>query len=83
MCHNKLLKIPINIPFVGKEEISVVTSILKNGSLTSSASQGGKYVQDFEKSVSSLIFGVYPTMLEWLEHGAYVMGEVIQNTLLL
>ena len=25
------MKIPINIPFVGKEEISVVTSILKKG----------------------------------------------------
>ncbi|MBT4298549.1 MAG: pyridoxal-5'-phosphate-dependent protein, partial [Nitrosopumilus sp.] len=42
-----MLKIPINIPFVGREEISVVTSILKNGALTSSANQGGKYVQDF------------------------------------
>ena len=30
--------------------------------------------------VSSLIFGVYATMLEWLEHGTYVMGEVIHNT---
>ena len=30
--------------------------------------------------VTSLIFGVYATMLEWLEHGTYVMGEVIHNT---
>ena len=53
------MKIPINIPFVGKEEISVVTSILKNGALTSSASQGGKYVQEFEKSVSSFVNSKY------------------------
>ena len=30
--------------------------------------------------VSSLIFGVYATMIEWLESGTYVMGEVIHNT---
>ena len=53
------MKIPINIPFVGKEEISVVTSILKNGALTSSANQGGKYVQDFEKSVSKFVNSKY------------------------
>jgi Predicted pyridoxal phosphate-dependent enzyme apparently involved in regulation of cell wall biogenesis len=53
------LKIPINIPFVGKEEISVVTSILKNGALTSSANQGGKHVQNFEKSVSSFVNSKY------------------------
>ena len=53
------MKIPINIPFVGREEISVVTSILKNGALTSSANQGGKYVQEFEKSVSSFVNSKY------------------------
>ncbi|MFM9875413.1 MAG: hypothetical protein ACKVN8_03440 [Nitrosarchaeum sp.] len=30
--------------------------------------------------VSSLIFGVYVTMIEWMKNGTYVMGEVIQNT---
>ena len=49
------MKIPINIPFVGKEEISAVTSILKNGALTSASNQGGKHVQAFEKSVSSFV----------------------------
>lgn len=29
---------------------------------------------------SSLVFGVYVTMLEWLENGTYVMGEAIHNT---
>lgn len=53
------MKIPINIPFVGKEEISVVTSILKNGALTSSTNQGGKHVQNFEKSVSSFVNSKY------------------------
>ena len=49
------MKIPINIPIVGKEEISAVTSILKNRALTSSANQGGKYVQAFEKSAASFV----------------------------
>lgn len=53
------MKIPINIPSVGKEEISVVTSILKNGALTSPANQGGKYVQEFEKSASSFVKSKY------------------------
>ena len=53
------MKIPINIPFVGREEISVVTSILKNGALTSASNQGGKHVQAFEKSVSSFVNAKY------------------------
>ena len=53
------MSIPINIPSTGREEISVVTSILKNGALTSSAIQGGKYVQEFEKSVSSFVNSKY------------------------
>jgi dTDP-4-amino-4,6-dideoxygalactose transaminase len=53
------LKIAINIPLVGKEEISVVTSILKNGALTSAANQGGKHVQNFEKSAASFVKSKY------------------------
>ena len=53
------MKIPINIPIVGKEEISAVTSILKNGALTSAANQGGKYVQSFEKSAASFVKSKY------------------------
>ncbi len=44
---------------VGKEEISAVTSILRNGALTSSANQGGKHVQAFEKSVTSFVKSKY------------------------
>jgi len=29
---------------------------------------------------SSLVFGVYITMIEWMENGTYVMGEAIHNT---
>lgn len=54
-----MLKIAINVPFVGKDEISAVTSILKNGSLTSAASHGGKHVQAFEKSASLFIKSKY------------------------
>ncbi len=44
---------------MGKEEISAVTSILKNGALTSSANQGGKHVQSFEKSAASFVKSKY------------------------
>jgi len=53
------VKIAINIPIIGKEEISVVTSILKNGALTSASSQGGPHVQDFEKSAASFVKSKY------------------------
>ena len=53
------MKIAINIPLIGKEEITAVTSILKEGALTSSANQGGKYVQNFEKSVASFVKSKY------------------------
>jgi hypothetical protein len=32
--------------------------------------------------VSTLVFGVYVTMIEWLENGKYVMGEAIHNTVI-
>jgi len=53
------LKIPINVPFVGKEEISAVVSILKDGALTSASNQGGKNVQGFEKLASSFVKSKY------------------------
>lgn len=54
-----MLKIAINVPFVGKDEIAAVTSILKNGALTSAANHGGKHVQAFEKSASLFIKSKY------------------------
>ena len=30
--------------------------------------------------LASLVFGVYVTMVEWIEDGTYVMGEAIHNT---
>ncbi len=53
------MKIAINIPLVGKEEIIAVTSILKNGALTSAANHGGKHVQNFEKSAASFVKSKY------------------------
>jgi len=53
------LKIPINIPIIGKEEISAVTSVLKSGVLTSAVYQGGSYVQDFEKSAATFVKSKY------------------------
>ncbi len=53
------MKITINAPIVGTEEISAVTSILRDGALTSSANQGGIHVRAFEKSVSSFVKSRY------------------------
>ena len=53
------MKIDINVPIVGKEEIAAVTTVLKNGSLTSSAYLGGKHVQAFEKTVASFVKSKY------------------------
>lgn len=50
-----LLQIPINIPTLGREEIKAVYAVLQKGQLTSSASQGGKNVQEFEKSAVSFV----------------------------
>ena len=31
---------------------------------------------------ASMVFGVYVTMIEWMENGTYVMGEAIHNTVI-
>ncbi len=49
------MKIPINIPILGNEEINAVNAILREASLTSAANIGGKNVQEFEKLASSYI----------------------------
>ncbi len=53
------VKIPINIPLVGKQEIEAVTSVLKEGALTTAAKTGGKNVQEFEKLASSFTKSKY------------------------
>jgi len=32
--------------------------------------------------LSTLVFGVYVTTIEWIENGTYVMGEAIHNTVI-
>ena len=49
------MKIPINTPILGKEEINAVIPVLREASLTSASNTGGKNVQEFEKSVSSFV----------------------------
>ena len=56
---NWYLKIPINIPVIGKEEIEEVRSVLLERSLTSTANSGGKRVQEFEKLLSSFVKSRY------------------------
>ena len=49
------MKISINIPDIGKEEIREVTTVLSEKSLTSSSFDGGKRVQQFEKLLSKFV----------------------------
>ncbi|AJM91418.1 DegT/DnrJ/EryC1/StrS family aminotransferase [Nitrosopumilus piranensis] len=51
----KFVKIPINTPILGKEELSAVTSVVKSGGLTSASKNGGKNVQEFEKLVKDFV----------------------------
>lgn len=53
------MTVPVNVPIIGKEEISEVVSVLKNSALTSAANLGGKNVQEFEKLVSSFVKSKY------------------------
>ena len=53
------MKIPINIPVIGKEEIDEVRSVLLEKSLTSAANAGGRRVQEFEKLLSSFVKSRY------------------------
>ncbi|MGQ0772080.1 MAG: DegT/DnrJ/EryC1/StrS family aminotransferase [Nitrososphaerota archaeon] len=53
------MKVPVNLPFLGKEEISEVNAVLRTGSLTSAASLGGKNVQEFERLVCSFLKSKY------------------------
>lgn len=45
------MKVPINLPILGKEEINAVNQVLGSGELTSASRTGGKNVQEFEKLV--------------------------------
>ena len=53
------MKIPINTPIIGKEEINAVTSVLKSGGLTSAVMNGGKNVQEFEALVKNFVKSRY------------------------
>ena len=49
------MKIPINTPDIGKEEIREVAAVLSEKSLTSSSFAGGKRVQQFEKLLANFV----------------------------
>ena len=53
------MKIPINIPIVGKEELREVCRVIENGALTSAANSGGKNVQELEKLTSNFVKSRY------------------------
>lgn len=56
---DSLMKIPVNLPHLGSEEVSEVVKVLKSGALTSSAILGGKNVQEFEGRVCSFVKSRY------------------------
>ena len=53
------MNIPINVPYLGKEEKNAVLSVLKEGSLTSSSLNGGENVVEFEKQVTKFVKSKY------------------------
>lgn len=53
------MKIAINTPIIGKEEISAVVSVLKDELLTSSLYKGGKNVREFEQLAASFVKSKY------------------------
>lgn len=53
------MKIAVNVPFLGREEVTEVNSVLKSGVLTSSAYHGGKNVQEFERLARSFVKSRY------------------------
>lgn len=53
------MKIPVNIPIIGKEEINEVHSVLVEKSLATAANTGGKRVQEFENLLASYIKSKY------------------------
>lgn len=49
------VSIPINIPYLGKEEQKAVLNVLQSGILTSASNKGGTNVQEFEKLVCKFV----------------------------
>ena len=54
-----LLRIAINEPSLGTEEIRAISSVLKTGQLTTASSTGGRHVQAFEKAAASYVGAKY------------------------
>lgn len=53
------MKIAINAPFLGREEVRAASSVLKNGLLTSASGAGGTHVRAFEKAAASYVGARY------------------------
>ena len=51
----KFVKIPINTPILGKEEMSAALSAVKSGVLTSASRDGGRNVREFERSARAFL----------------------------
>ena len=53
------MRIPINAPAIGREEISAAMSVLRDGALTSAANEGGRHVRLFERRARSFVGSKY------------------------
>ncbi|HXG14276.1 MAG TPA: DegT/DnrJ/EryC1/StrS family aminotransferase [Candidatus Nitrosotenuis sp.] len=53
------MKVPVNLPFLSKEEIAEAAKVLRSGTLTTAANLGGKNVQEFERLVCRFIKSRY------------------------
>ncbi len=53
------MKIAINEPFLGREEIAAAASVLKSGQLTTAADAGGAQVREFEAAAASYLKARY------------------------
>src|SRR5579875_3418430 len=49
------VRVPINRPFVGDEEMKAVAEVLKEANLTSASFDGGKKVREFERALASYL----------------------------
>ncbi len=49
------MRVPVNAPSIGREEIKAVNSVLRSGALTSPAREGGRYVREFEGLSASFV----------------------------
>ena len=59
MIHVDMIRVPINIPLLGRQEMTQVNKVLRSGVLTSADRLGGPQVQEFEQESCRLFKSKY------------------------